>query len=244
MKKNNNKIVFYPFSEESEQFAPPPIAATRAVPLWYKKQPGSFNEPQVLAMGDSGSTIKRCMPIFDSMTAGYLILAPCDIYVDARDPEKLVYSVPNALGKIRSVIFSVHSPDQYREYPIDSSVYHKDLLRIHPLWSMKTSKGHSSLILQPQHPDKTPLFAFSGIVDTDTFLTDGHFSFLVEKDFNGIIKQGTPLVQAIPFRRESWESEIATSKEMDEIKDKQRLVLRSTLINGYKNKFRSKKEYK
>lgn len=244
MKKNKNKVTFYPFNEESEHFAPPPIAATKAVPSWYKKQPGSFNEPQILAMGDSGSTIKRCMPVFDAMTAGYLILAPCDIYVDARDPEKLVYSVPNALGQIRSVIFSVHAPEQYKEYPIDSSKYHKDLLRIHPLWSMKTSKGHSSLIIQPLHTDKTPLVAFSGIVDTDNFITDGHFSFLVEKDFNGIIKQGTPLVQAIPFKRESWESEIATASDMQKIQNAQRFILRSTMFNGYKIKFRAKKEYR
>lgn len=244
MKKNKAKITFYPFSKDAESFAPAPVPALKTVPSWYKIQPGSYDDSVHYAMGSAPSTIKRCMPIFDAMTAGYNILTPCDIYVDARDPEKLIYSVPNALGEIRSKIFASHAPEQYSYYPIDSSRYHKHLLRIHPLWVATTEKGYSCLMTQPIHQDASPIVAFSGIIDTDSFMSDGHMSFLVEKGFNGIIKQGTPLIQVIPFKREAWESEIAKAEDRERIKSRQTPTLRSSFVNGYKNKFRSKKEYK
>jgi hypothetical protein len=52
------------------------------------------------------------------------------------------------------------------------------------------------------------------------------------------------LIQAIPVKRESWESEcVAYSIGKDEI-EKQRLMVRSSFRNSYKEKFRQKKEYK
>jgi hypothetical protein len=82
------------------------------------------------------------------------------------------------------------------------------------------------------------------LVDTDGFGTDGHFSFWVEKGFKGTIPQGTPIAQLIPFRRESWEMELETYEETKKDILPQRFNLRSTFSNGYKNKFRSRKEYK
>lgn len=240
----NNIIKFYPFNEMTEEFAPKPKPAAKFVPEWYREQPGSVNDEWGMSQGFATSTVKRCMPIFDAMTAGYILGAPCDIYLDATDPEKLTWNIPSQLHSIQHELFSFHSPEQYSHYPIDPSMYHKQLLRIMPTWAVTTSKGYSSLFMNPHHTDNSPLWAFSGIVDTDTFVTDGHLSFLVRKDFKGMIKQGTPLVQIVPFKRESWNMELATPKESRALFNKQRHILRSTFMNGYKNKFRSKKEYK
>ena len=82
------------------------------------------------------------------------------------------------------------------------------------------------------------------IVDTDTFVTDGHLSFLVDKDFKGIIRQGTPLIQVIPFKREAWEKNFVSAEQSEEKYENQRLRLRSVFSNAYKNLFRAKKEYR
>jgi hypothetical protein len=66
---------------------------------------------------------------------------------------------------------------------------------------------------------------------------------LVEKNFKGVIKQGTPFVQVIPFKREPWNMELIEPIEASKEFTRQRINLRSTFVNGYKNKFRSKKEY-
>jgi hypothetical protein len=239
-----NKIRFFPFSENTTSFASPPTPASKNIPEWYKSQPGSINDALGLPNGLATSTIKRCMPIFDMMTAGYILSTPCDIYVDATNPEKLVYSVPAALADVKSDIFATHGKEQYASYPIKKERYHKEILRILPFWSVQTDKGISCIFMQPMHTDESPLMAFSGIIDTDAFISDGHFSFLIEKDFKGVIKQGTPLVQVIPFRRESWEMSLVPQDNADKIIQKQRLFLRSTFLNAYKNKFRSKKDYK
>lgn len=246
MKKKNktNVITFYPFDDKTMLFAPQPTPATRSLPVWYKRQATTHENSVSLANGNPATTIKKCMPIFDAMTAGYILYAPCDIFIDATDPEKLTYSTPAAMKPFSKSLFASHSRDQYAEYPLDTKKYHKDLLRIHPLWVIGTDAGYSTLFIDPIHKDVSPLKMFDGIIDTDTFISDGYISFLVEKDFQGIIKQGTPLVQVIPFQREGWEMKVASSEEAEKALIPQRTNLRTTFFNGYKNKFRSSKDYK
>lgn len=238
-------IKFYPFSQETKDFALEPAPATRNIPRWYKKQDGNKGDESLIpSSGQAASTVKRCMPVFDAMTAGYMLTAPCDIYIDASDPAKLDVQIPNSLHRFKADLFAKHSPEQYDHYPIDRNRYHPELLRIMPTYSVGTEKGYSVLFTQPIHQDKTPLFAIAGIIDTDKFISLGHVSFLVEKGFKGTIKQGTPLYQLIPFKREEWDSEIIDVDESKRITGMQSLQLRSTFLNGYKNKFRSKKDYR
>lgn len=237
-------IKFHPFNEDSVKFAEPPQPSSKFLPSWYKRQPSSYPDKDDFVHGVVTSTIKRCMPIFDMMTAGYMITAPCDIYVDATNPEELVYSIPSTLRQYHNDLFARHDVLQYSEYPINRNDVHKDLLRIFPFWIVETEPGHSAIFINPTHQDDSPLVGFSGIIDTDTFMSDGHFSFTVRKDFKGIIKQGTPLIQVIPFKRDDWNSEISEPGKLASKIDRQRLDLKSVFINGYKNKFRFKKEYK
>ena len=244
MKNKNKTIRFLALNENAYKNIQPPIPASKAMPDWYRHQPSVVEDKNDFARGIVASTIKRCMPIFDMLTAGYVITAPCDIFIDATDPEKLTYSVPVQIKSgIQADLFAMHSIEQYQNYPIDKDIHHKDLLRLHPLWAIKTPKGYSTLVIQPHHRDASPLTAFAGIVDTDTFATDGHFSFLVEKGFKGVLKQGTPLVQLIPFDRQSWEGQIVEYSEGKDELESQRFSLRSMFVNGYKLKFRQKKDF-
>lgn len=236
-------IKFHPFTDQTSNFAEPPKPSARHIPEWYREQPGQVPGKSALEAGVIASTIKKCMPVFDITTAGYMIAAPCDIYLDSRDPDKLIYSIPEHIRQFKGDLFSTHAAEQYSEYPIDPNRYHKDLLRIQPFWSIGTPEGYSTIFANPFHRN-SPLFAFSAIIDTDNFVSEGHLSFLVEKDFDGIIKQGTPIMQIIPFQREAWESEVLTEEQALPLLKKQRLGLRSVFSNAYKNKFRSKKEYK
>lgn len=239
-----NIIKFYPFSEGTLEFAPRPEPASRFLPAWYKKMSATINNDDALKFGHSNTTIKKCMPVFDLITAGYIIPAPCDIYIDATNPERLSWSIPQTLLPFQADMFASHAPEQYSEMPIDKGRYHKDLLRIFPFWAVGTVSGYSTMFLQPQYSDPTPLVAMQAIVDTDSFISDGHLSFLVEKDFKGVIKQGTPLVQVVPFKRESWQMEIADVDEASQKMKSQRLKVRSTFVNAYKDKFRTKKDYR
>lgn len=236
-------IEFYPFSESTSMFSPEPIPASKMVPEWYRKQPGMVKSENDYVGGGLNLTVKKCMAIFDVITSGYLIVAPCDIYVDATDPEKLTFSVPLKIKQFQSDLFSVHTLEQYDHYPMDTTIYHKQLLRVFPFWSVKTPKGYSSLYMQPMHRELDTQ-AFAGIIDTDKFISEGHMSFFVKKGFKGVIKQGTPLIQVIPFKRDSWTSKIVDVKKSLSVMAVQRFILRSKFSNSYKDKFWSKKEYK
>lgn len=246
MKNKKNQIIkFYPFSDKVMDFTPEPKPASKAMPEWYRQQPGSIDNGESLAQfGQPTSTVKKCLPIFDAITAGYILVAPSDIYVDATDPEKLVFQLPATLSQFKGDIFASHDRRQYSHMPINNDLYHKDLLRIMPFWVVATPPGYSCLFLNPLHRDSSPITALPGLIDTDGYPSDGHLSFIVEKNFKGIIRQGTPLVQVIPFKREDWAMELVDPKEAEPILKKNRMTLRSTFNNGYKNKFRSPKEFK
>lgn len=241
-----SKISFYPFNDKTTEFAPKPYPASKGVPEWYKAQPGTISdrEEEAIKKGASTSTIKRCMPIFDMMTAGYIIPLPMDIFIDATNPEKIEWSVPLGVKQFGNDMISHHDRLQYSHYPIDKQFYHKDLFRIMPFWAVKTEPGYSCLFINPIHQDNLPFWTFAGLIDTDNFITDGHISMLIKKDFKGILKQGTPFVQVIPIKRESFNMEIINAKISEEEIKKQRLSLRSTFNFGYKDKMRARKEYK
>jgi hypothetical protein len=246
MKKKSHQIIkFYPLNDKTITFTPEPKPASKAIPEWYKQQPGTMDNGESLSkFGQPTNTVKKCLPIFDAITAGYILVAPSDIFIDASDPEKLTYQIPAPLSPFKADLFASHERKQYSYLPMPADVYHQDLLRIMPFWIASTPPGYSALFLDPINRDISPLTAITGIIDTDGYPSDGHFSFKVQAGFVGVIKQGTPLVQIIPFKREDWKMEVADPQESEGFLKKHRMNLRSTFSNGYKNKFRSPKEYK
>lgn len=238
-------IKFYPFSKETARMAPEPTPASKNIPDWYKKQPSyGADEEQLLKSGGSASTVKRCMPVFDIINSGYIIYMPCDIYIDATDPNKLQWSIPTQANMIKKDLVSSHSPEQVSHYPLNTKRYHKDLFRLLPFWAVGTEKGYSCLFTQPFHSDPVPFRTFSGIIDTDHFIADGHYSFQFEKDFKGVIERGTPIVQVIPFKRDNYQMEIVEPEESNKIIMMQRLKIRSRFKNFYRDHMRQPKEYK
>ena len=239
-----NNIRFYPFSEQTAGFTPEPKPATRFMPEWYRNQPASVSEEMALPQGGSTGTIKRCMPVFDMMTAGYIMSVPMDIYIDATNPAKIEWSVPMSMKNFGMDMVATHGHEQVSHYPVDGRLYHKSIFRIMPFWSVETDAGYSTIFTHPFHRDPVPFKMFPAVVDTDTFISDGHLSMYIEKDFKGIIKQGTPLIQVIPFKREDWVMSLVNPKEAKETIQKQRHSIRSAFKHSYKEKYRSKKEWK
>jgi hypothetical protein len=39
------------------------------------------------------------------------------------------------------------------------------------------------------------------------------FPFFIKKDFNGLIPAGTPILQAIPFKRDDWKADYGKEEE-------------------------------
>jgi hypothetical protein len=215
-----------------------PKPASEYVPQWYKDAKGYTSPDGKKAPtldGTPYATVKRCMPVWDLMTAGYIIETPYDIYV-RQTPEGPFFQ----WGEMMAIAFQ--SMEQFQNHPYSRDINYAVRI-IHP-WSIKTPKGWSVLICEPQHHEPTPIITANGIVDTDTYsLPFNMFLKLRDPNFEGMIPAGTPFVQVIPFKRENWVSKLGGKKERQKF-DVDAKKFNTVFFDRYKKFWWNKKEYK
>jgi len=175
---------------------PYPLPAYKSVPEWYRTTESVIG---------GVPTIKKCVPILDAMTAGYTITLASDIFFNKGIPQDI--SVAN--------IVSSHDNNQIGNLKIPNE-YYGQVYKWQNFFTLKTPKGYSTMFFHPLNRIDLPFFSFSGIVDTDKFPLETNFPFLIKKDFVGIIPAGTPIAQAVPIKRESWESSVEDSKNYEQ----------------------------
>lgn len=229
----SNKIVFTNCTNYTEIDKPQP--ASSFLPSWYKELDsymGKIKKPA--GNGQTLATVKRCMPVFDALTSGYIIVTPADVYVSQIDGSS--HFEWSALGMI-----GFHPVEQAPTHPANNVKTHYPKW-INP-WAVRTPKGYSSLFVQPFHRDSF-FTILPGIVDTDKYFAPVNFPFVLnDANFEGLIPAGTPVAQVIPFKRESWNLEIGGYEEIKEIQKVQQQT-ETRLFDKYKLLFRTKKEYK
>jgi hypothetical protein len=175
------------------------------------------------------------MPVFDAMTAGYMITFPCDVNV-TRNPD----GSPNFDYPIPYVMVNEHSKAQVETFNISDNYDPKFLKWTNP-WVVKVPDGWSILFTQPMHRDDLPFNILPGIVDADHFKLSVQFPFLLKKDFEGIIPAGTPMVQLIPIKRADWKAEYSSLEQGE--KEKNLLGHSIYFDNRYKRTFWNRKQY-
>jgi hypothetical protein len=226
------------FTNTSEVDIEKPKPASKFLPEWYKNTKSYVNDSKKpLGDGTVAPTIKRCIPVLDAITSGYIITLPTDIYVsikkDKDGKDEQIFEWP-ALKPI-----SFHLIEQAPEHPLVKPYPYG---KFNNPWSIKTSRGYSSLFIQPLHRDSV-FTIFPAIVDTDTYTAPINFPFVINNPtFEGLIPQGTPIAQVIPFKRDKWKMEIGSEKNLLE----QNLVSQKLMMkffDRYKNMFWNKKEY-
>jgi hypothetical protein len=229
------KTVFYSSDEEVLSDFLKPEISKNFIPDWYKKMPKLSNDELIIdQFGNPNATVKMCVPFKDAMTAGYIIPLPYDL--DIRQSNNNINITKSYQGIYD--IFVGHDASQYFLYPIPKE-YNKNILKFHNPWTIKTQKGWSTFFLTPIHHE-LPFHVLSGIVDTDKHPLSVSILFFIRKDFNGVIKKGTPLVQCIPFKREKINAYICSNTSI--LKKIWRKVTTKAL-NRYKENFHTKKKY-
>jgi hypothetical protein len=204
------------------------------MPDWYKNMESYTNkEKKPNGSGLTTATIKRCMPVFDAITAGYIITSPADVYVSIKNGEQ--YFEWSSLELI-----TFHPIEQAPEHPVRKP--HAYPKWTNP-WAIKTPKGYSCLFIQPMHRESV-FTILPGIVDTDTYTAAVNFPMVInDPNFEGLIPKGTPIAQVIPFKREDWQIKIGSQKELIEqhnIAQK----LNTKFFDRYKSMYWFRKEYK
>jgi len=229
-----NKIIFIDSLGVNEDFAPQP--AKNFIPDWYKKTPAYMSKDKKPTLdGVIPMTIKKCLPVFDSITAGYIITTFSDVYVsiDKDDDNKKIqrYTWP----QIEHVGF--HPVEQAELHPAQNGLSFPKWLNP---WSIKTPKGYSVLVKNPSHIDSI-FTIMEGIVDTDDYNVPINFPFTMKDiNFTGLIPAGTPVAQIIPFKRELWKMTVGTKEKYKNI---QTFPFKTSFSNVYRNDFRKDKKY-
>jgi len=240
LKKKQKLIEFVPWKSELEGVFDPPVPASSLLPAWYQRQ-GMYADGNrsISDKGDFNHTVKACMPALDAMTAGYLIPLPQDLNVVINPDGSHGYQWPSDIfAQVGS-----HSLDQVSEMPIDRSVWSAEAMKFNNPWVLRTPPGYSTLFVHPMWRDELPFRSLPGVVDTDRYnFNPVNFPFLIRNNFSGIIEAGTPIIQAIPFKRIAFESTVWT--EHDPSSEKMWQKTRKTFGHRYKRNFRQKKEYK
>lgn len=236
------KIEFYDTSELIDQKYHP-VPAAKRIPEWYKKTRSYRNDekyvnPALNPQDSTNSSVKKCVPVFDALTAGYLIINPVDIIVRwDKESNSSYFQWSDSPG----VGFQAHW--QADNYPTNRK-HKNDFPKFGNTWSIKTPFGYSVYITSPIHHD-LPFKTLEGVVDTDTYVNPILFPFVLkEEKWEGVISAGTPIAQVIPFKRQSWVHEIVTGEKAREQYLKNEKLLHSMMVDAYKNLFWRRKQYR
>jgi hypothetical protein len=208
--------------------------AKNHIPDWYKKIPKWANN-KIYEIGKGFNiTVKQCMPFLDSLTSGYMIVLPNDLYVKNNNGSPwIAWNVADYAPNIRSEPSDLNLVPA-GHYPVEFTWQ--------PAVANTVPVGYSILFTHPLNRHDLPFTTLSGIVDGGFFMyPNGSIPFFIKKGFEGIIPQGTPIVQLIPFRQENWVHKktkglVLESKKHD-------LMTGSLIYGWYKKTFWTRKQY-
>ncbi len=210
-----------------------PGPAKNFIPTWYKETISYIGNKKIPdGNGQGTATIKKCIPVFDAITSGYIITLPADVYVSIKNGEQ--YFEWSNFGLIE-----FHPVIQASKHPESKSLPYPKWMNP---WAIKTPKGYSVLFVQPFHRESV-FTILPGIVDTDSYTIPVNFPFVInDSNFEGIIPMGTPIAQVIPFKRDSWKIEFGSEIERNE-QVNVTTKIRTKFFDKYKSMFWNKKEY-
>jgi hypothetical protein len=231
-------IEFFPKSKDVEQLVPYPVPAKLVIPEWYKESKSFFNG-NTMSFDQNNylveSTIKKCIPLLDVLTSGYVQTSWSDIYIEEKE-ESLAYYIASGPDLMRE-----RPRIAFQKMPIPDG-YHNYFFTWERPWGIKTPPGYSTLITTPMYREDLPFRCVSGIIDTDSHHLYGGVTFFIKKGFTGTIPVGTPLFQMLPFKRDNWKSIGRTFEETNKI-SKGKPMVRSYFVGGYKKLHWKKKTY-
>jgi hypothetical protein len=230
------KVKFIPINDLTEKIINEPKPAKNFLPSWYKNLLPHMvqnKNPRFPSMSiEKNLTAKKCMPLLDSMTYGYVATLPCDIFFV--DPAEYGHRI---LWDVSYSPVQNHHIDQVGDMSFPPG-YEGGIFKWMFPFIIKTPPGYSCMFVHPSHHYNMPFFSINGIVDTDFHTLPVNIPFFLKKDFIGKIEKNTPIFQIIPFKRESWlSSKTKNKKENLYIFDD----FNSIMEGSYKKRFWNKK---
>jgi hypothetical protein len=222
---------------ELEPILPRPIPAVLGLPDWFKALPQkAFSE----TLGDDLFTIKKCPPVIDAMTFGFLMPLACDLKV-ANGEFTWQRDLPAGIAPYSRSPIDFHDGCQVAGTPFFDE--DRFIIKFNNFWTIELPPGYSLLVTHPINRDDLPFSTLSGLVDADLYC-DAFVHFPArwrDPNFNGTLPKGTPIAQCIPMKRETWSDrfETITGKAADRLNEVGDAVSRG--LGLYRQQFRAPK---
>lgn len=228
------KIQFVTTEMEIQEKLNCPVPAKKHVADWYKKANNFIGGNMEVRDYGLNKDIKLCAPFLDVMTSGYIVELICDVVVEKFD------------GSVKFTFTETPAPIAMRDKKMASTLprpagHDRDMYAWAMPYGPLTPPGYSALITHPFNRFDLPFTTTSGIVESDNYSMPGEVPFFFKSEFEGIIPAGTPIVQIIPFKRDSWVSE---KRPFDSKFNLQQLYsIRRNLYGAYKKLHWVKKSF-
>lgn len=241
---NDKTINFKARSKTEFEICLKPYPAVKSLPKWfldakpYIPHPSDPLDDGKVHVRDraSNATFKKCTPLLDGMSSGYIIPLWADIEINSNED-----SSPSIYWKTERAIFELHGNDTVN---MDAPPgYHNRVFKYLNCWIPQTPKGYSCIITSPFGHNDLVIKPIPAVIDTDKSTLELVFPVWIRNDFSGIVEKGTPIVQIIPFKRNNWNS------SFDYYEDKEYAIIQeknfnSTIVGHYIKNHWSKKSYK
>tara|TARA_R100000951_G_scaffold107466_1_gene102836 strand:+ start:1202 stop:1939 length:738 start_codon:yes stop_codon:yes gene_type:complete len=224
-----------------------PIPCKLNIPEWFKKLEHTVDD----------KTIKGCIPFLDTLTTGYLLKTPLELYLQHNviyEGKKTTFLKTGQSSTFENSYLNINKKNENDMHPAKQlgkcPYVHKNknlpFQKIMNPWIIKTPPGYSCLFVPPLNNTDDRFSIIPGIVDTDIYPGEINFPIIVNGDkypvLETMISIGTPYVQVIPFKRESWKMKI----KVNTVKKNERFIykMREKMLHSYKSTWWNKKKWK
>ena len=218
-----------------EGIVPPPFPAVQGLPDWFKVMPHKVFNP---SLGMETQTVKKCPSFVDAMAYGFLIPLAADLEIRHGEFSWNSEIREGFAGGFSHSPIDFHDPSQVAGTPFFND--DRYIIKFNCFWTIEAPPGYSLLFTHPVNRVDLPFTTVTGLIDSDTF-HDMPMSFAARwdvPDFNGVLPKGTPVVQCLPVKRESWSGqfEALSAEETTRLLDMKKAIGREAGI--YRRQFR------
>ena len=206
---------------------PRPIPAVEGLPDWFKALPQKAVSSDLKG---EHFTIKKCPPVIDAMTYGFFMPLAADLKLENGEFSWQTDWPGGEFANITRSPISFHDSSQVAGTPFfDEDQF---IIKFNSFWTIQLPPGYSVLIMHPINRDDLPFRALSGLVDCDRYF-EAFMQFparWIDPGFNGVLPKGTPVVQCLPVKRESWllQFDAMTEAEKQKVYDTSATVAATT----------------
>lgn len=230
------KIIEFVSYDKSAEINYPPVPVSKIIPTWYKDTPLFFNHDDGKTKQDTVPTIKKCVPVLDYLTCGYVLLNSYETEIRF-EPDEDGVLLPRHMCPANDYV----SGHPFGQAPVLMNGVKNHYFKISNPWKVITPPGYSCHFYPPFFTLNENFRMFPAIVDTDKH--DDAVNLVgvgLKRKFT--IQPGEPLMIVYPFKRDDWRMRV--SHDNFTLKNNYKYWIKNLWHGTYSRLFHSKKKFR